>query len=333
MPNVTFNRDSLKVSGFNRSPFPFEIEIRNVDAAGLTKIIQLNESRPKRDEEGNTLYLLPQPDQEEQSFQTIRSESAELTNEPCMILSMVQVPLMENGKQKSYQPIQKVDVLDEEGSIIGEEEIPIGPPLLLFTTHEELQQKKNEQGQLIYWQEKEIEETIFVPVAPLEIANNHLDYVEGLDVALEDFIQPKTVTIEEDMSEFNFEDIRQHKERQLIRKTFYSIALLFENMEDLFSDSLSGYNADLWTDRISFPPDGTARTIKLQLPQAAATIGLRLETSGDGLETEIGVLASELIPVDARNEVTFPDQVSEVYVRFTNSSDKRIDLFSFALLV
>ena len=39
MPTVIFDRETLKVTGVDREKFPYEVEIRNVDVEGLTKVV------------------------------------------------------------------------------------------------------------------------------------------------------------------------------------------------------------------------------------------------------------------------------------------------------
>ena len=57
---VIFDRETLKVTGVDREKFPYEVEIRNVDVEGLTKVVQRPAKREKVNEEGKPVYLLPQ---------------------------------------------------------------------------------------------------------------------------------------------------------------------------------------------------------------------------------------------------------------------------------
>lgn len=334
MNNIIFCFETMRVSGLNRLPFPFETEIRNVDPAGLSKQISYVEWQPKQSSDGKPVYLLPQPPLEEPHTITNRIETTEITDEPVLTTVQVTVPLMENGHQKSYQPTQWIDQYDEEGNITGQEEVSFGPVLYLSTSSSETRQKQNESGQLLYWKEVQETTTVSIPQPALEITADHPEYTDSLEPAMEEVPKTKAVSFYDNMNEFTIDDICRHKERQLISNTFYSAAILFETMdESLFSISDSSFCADLAVDRVSIPDGGELQTVRMKLPQPAAAVGFKAETSSDGLAISIGVSTDELLELDARSEVAFEESVSEVYVRFQNSSGKRIDLYSFALMV
>jgi hypothetical protein len=90
--------------------------------------------------------------------------------------------------------------------------------------------------------------------------------------------------------------------------------------------------ADLGLGFISLPSGGEVRTIKLSLPHSSKVVGFKMESSGP-VDVSIGDMVSTLTPLNEFNEVSFDAEVSEVYVLLKNTTDKRIDISSFALLV
>lgn len=219
-------------------------------------------------------------------------------------------------------------------------------PIKCFTTELIEEQKKDKDGNLLYYKEIVEEIVNYEKQPPLEITEDDERWPVELDEkgnemkvklekATEEVEKTKIVNFEEDMSQFNYDDVVLHKEKQLIKGTFYSKAKLFERMdESLFSTNLSSFNADLGFDMLSLPVGGEVRTIKLSLPKASSVVGVKLETNiENGVEVKVGATANDLQLVDRNMERIFENEVSEVYISFKNITDKRIDIYSFTLLV
>jgi hypothetical protein len=403
MTNVLFDRQSLKVTGSNRSPLPFEIEVKNVDATNLTKQVTYIETVDK-EIDGKKIYLLPQDDAIDRQIVTKTIETTEETDKPVMVKVTSQQPLLgDDGKQIEYQPtilgetieakdvqgndnepvfenvyneetgdVTQVQKEDENGNLIYLGQIPNGPVVKCFIGVE-IDQQKEVNGQKIFLKDIEEEEITSTPQLPLEITEDDekwplvdtdendpnvmkVEYqVEVVDdqgnstfetrvkfvkkVELEtvkDTVEKtKIVSIEEAQGEFDFNDIIALKEKQIINGTFYDKAKIYAQFDDtVFSTYLATYKADLAAHVVSLPAGGEVRTTKLSLPKAASAVGVKIETNISGLDVKVGAVASDLQLIDrTTNERLFNDNVTDVYVSFTNTTDERIDLFSFALLV
>lgn len=316
MTNVLFNRETFRVTGVGRTPLPFEVEIKNVDVSNLTKEVIYIEKVDKLNEEGKPLYLLPQEPLIEEIGEERLIETTEDTGNPVMVKVIKKVPLLdENKKQVTYQTE-------------AEETINC------YITGEVEEQKRNEYGQpLFYGKEIVIVEKV-TEQSPIEITEDDERFCEGLEKVQIEVEKTKTVKFEEDMSAFTYDDIVKEKEKQLLKGTFYTACKLFEQMDEtIFSTNINGFYADLGFDFLSLPNGGEVRTIKLELPNEADIVGVKFEASADGVEVSIGNTTSNLIPIDRNNEVIFDKPVTDVYVKFENPTDRRIDIYSFALLV
>lgn len=355
MTNVLFDRETLRVTGTGREPLPFEVEIKNVDVSNLTKEVTYTEKMDKLNEEGKPLYLLPQEPIVEEIEEERLIETTKDTGNPVMIKVIKQIPLLdENGEQVKYEkmtigevtedtgePVMIVDEetgelvqkTDENGNLLFYGEISTGEFIECYTTEEIEEQKKNEFGEPLFYDVEIITTEKIVPQPPIEITEDDERFVEGLEKAQIEVKKTKTSTFDEDMEAFTYDDIVKEKEKQLLKGTFYTACKLFEKMdESIFSTNISGY-ADLGFDFLSLPSKGEVYTIKLELPNEANVVGIKFEASVDGLNVLIGNTTSNLIPINRNNEVIFDNPASEVYVKFKNSTDKRIDVYSFALLI
>lgn len=356
MSTVIFDRETLKVTGVDREKFPYEVEIRNVDVEWLTKVVHRPAKREKVNEEGKPLYLLPQEPIVEEIGEERLIETTKDTGNPIMIKVLKKVPLLdENNKQVKYEKKvfgetkedtgNPVMILDEETGELVQKTDENGNPLFYglvgtgefikcYTTDEVEEQKKDKYGRPLFYDTEIVMVEKVTEQPPIEITEDDERYVEGLPTALEDTTYPVVVTFDKNPEEFTFEDVVKEKEKQLLKGTFHTACKLFEQMDEtIFSTNISGYYADLGFDVLSLPSGGEARTIKLELPNESSIVGVKFEASADGIEVLVGNTASNLIPIDRNNEVIFDDPVSEVYVKFENPTDKRIDIYSFALLV
>ena len=356
MTNVLFNRETLRVTGTGREPLPFEIEIKNVDVSNLTKEVTYTEKMDKLNEEGKPLYLLPQEPLVEEIGEERLIETTEDTGNPVMTKVLKKVPLLnENNKQVKYEKKvvgettddtgNPVMILDEETGELVQKTDKNGNPLFYglvgtgefikcYTTEEVEEQKKDKYGRPLFYDTEIVMVEKVTEQPPIEITEDDERFHEGLEKVQVEVEKTKTVKFEEDMSVFTHDGIVKAKEKQLLKGTFYTACKLFEQMdESIFSANISGFYADLGFDFLSLPSGGEARTIKLKLPNKAEVVGIKFESSDGGLEVLVGNTASNLIPIDRNNEVIFDEPVSEVYVKFENPTDKRIDVHSFALLV
>ena len=356
MTNVLFDRESLQVTEVGRDPLPFEVEIKNVDVSNLTKEVTYTEKVDKLNEEGKPLYLLPQEPLVEEIGEERLIETTKDTGNPVMIKVLKKVPLLnENNKQVKYEKKvvgetkedtgNPVMILDEETGELVQKTDENGNPLFYglvgtgefikcYTTDEVEEQKKDKYGRPLFYDTEIVMVEKVTEQPPIEITEDDERFHEGLEKVQVEVEKTKTVKFEEDMSVFTYDDIVKAKEKQLLKGTFYTACKLFEQMDEtIFSTNISGFYADLGFDFLSLPSGGEARTIKLKLPNEAEAVGIKFESSDGGLEVLIGNTASNLIPIDRNNEVFFDEPVSEVYVKFENPTDKRIDVHSFALLV
>lgn len=340
MTNVLFNRESLRVTGVGRDPLPFEVEIKNIneeELRKLTKIIEYIEMIQKKDEDGYPLYFLPQDPIEIEVTKEVRVKKTEVSDEPVMLKVIEKVPVLdEDGNQVTYEVTQTITtpaVYDEEGNLIEEgktEVVGTGVFLPCFTTEEREHQETDEEGNPLYWHTEEQTVTEIQEQPSLEITSFDSRFTDTLKPVLIPVTKQKTVNFNENMNEFTFDDICKFKESLLIKETFFTKAILYENPEQVI-DSNSA--ADMGFGMISIPPEKEIITMAIQLPNATDLIGVYFEASDNGLDVEVGKSTSEFKLINQRNEVHFDEMVSEVYIRFKNTTDKRIDLYSFGLLV
>lgn len=161
---------------------------------------------PKRTEDGEQLYTLPQPDLEIRTPFTRRVESTEVTEEPILIEQRTKVPLLDaEGEHMSYVPTMPAEVTEDTGNPVmirndeGEEvqkvddegnklyyghvPIPGASPILCCTMEVAEVQKTDEDGNLLYWKTVEEDLVSYVSQEPLEITADDEQYIEGLELA------------------------------------------------------------------------------------------------------------------------------------------------------
>jgi hypothetical protein len=357
MANVVFNRESLEVVGLNRPALPFEVEIKNVDVAGLTKQYDYTEKVQKKDAEGNLLFLLPQDPIEVIGTQTVWVETTDITEYPVTVVETRKIELYDaDNNPVKYQPTQlgkvtdvtdepvmvavvneetgetqQVQETDENGNLLYWGQVPVGDPVQCYTTEQVEVQKVDVNGKKIYQKEVEQEVVTQEPQPDLEITNQDERYVEDLEKALVDEAKTRMVSFDSESNLFTYDEIVAHKQTQLTKGTFFDKAVLFETMEgNLFDSSV---NADTGFDFISFAPGAEAVTNVITLPFEADTVHVTSETNMAGLEILIGTSIEDLQPINAMSERNFSTSATEVYVQFKNNAEQRIDLYSFALLV
>jgi hypothetical protein len=326
MNNILFDRETLHFVGMERNPLPFEVEVKNVDLTGLSKTVPYQELADKINEEGKQLYLLPQNPLVEEIGKEVQVETIEVTDTPVLIQVPRQEPLLDSeGKQMQYE----LTTFDEEtGKQVG-----TGQFIKCYTIAFDEVQKRDENGLKLFYKTETVAEEISTPQPDLEILEDDERFEEGLEKAQILVDKTKILTFDESPNEFTYADIVAHKEKQITSGTFFGKGVLYEEMdESIFSANLSSFNADLGFGFVSLPSGGEVRTVKLSLPQGADLVGIKTETSAEGIEVFVGDTASNLVLVE-KDEVSFDNPVSEVYVKFENPTDKRIDIYSFALLV
>ncbi|MDP5275267.1 hypothetical protein Q5Y73_14210, partial [Chengkuizengella sp. 2205SS18-9] len=214
-------------------PQPLEIVINDVHLEGLIKQVPDIIQQHKTDEEGNLLYLLPQEPLEvvEQIPKTI--ETTETTDDPVMIKKPYRVPVLnENGVQKQYEqtvrgettevtdePIMEkvwdevnelyndVQKVDEDGNPLYWGLVGTGRMIDIFTTEEVEEQKTDDNGELLFYQEITEPHITYEDQEPLEITEEHESWTDQLTPALEDINQVKTIKFEDQPSLFTHDDI------------------------------------------------------------------------------------------------------------------------------
>jgi hypothetical protein len=171
---------------------------------GLSKTLSYTVSKPKMKDD-QPLFLLTQPDIETVIPQSRQEITTEETDSPVIEMRSTRIPLMgADGKQVSYQPT----VLDEETG----EQVPSGDPILCWTSEAGEFHKENEHGEKLYYKTITEDITITEPQPALEITMDDAGYVEGLEMIMEDVIESKTVSFDEDHTQFNYWDVLPFKE-------------------------------------------------------------------------------------------------------------------------
>lgn len=143
---------------------------------------------PKVNEDGNQLYVLPQPDIEISYTIPRLVKSVDVSDRPAMTTK--RVPLMdENDTQKSYEVTQTESITEiqeqEDGSevevVTGYRQVGTGQFLLLYTTQEE--QEVDEDGNLLYWNSVEDPAIRYEPQSSIEILADDERWTEELQLA------------------------------------------------------------------------------------------------------------------------------------------------------
>lgn len=360
MSNVLFDKNTLKWSGTDREKLPFEVEVRNVNLDGLYKVIKSPSMREKVNAEGEQLYLLPQAPIKRVERVVERFETTDVTPNPVTELVMQKVPLLdEDEKPITYQRTQTIKVtedtgrpviievyiedsgtfektqeLDEDGEGLFYKEVNVGPVEPCYTMAQAEVQKKNIDGKLLYTREVAKDVDVYDQVNPLEITRNDARYREGLERALEPFTDTQDAYFESAPELFTYQDLVNHKEKQMTANTFMSQAMLFEQLgEGVFANELVSFDANLGFDFVSIPPDGKARTVKLSMPIATNILSVKLETSYPGIVVSAGPTVDTIKPLDRNDELVLSKDESSIYVLFENPTNVTIDVESFALLV
>lgn len=341
MTNVLFNRETLRVTGMGREPLPFEVEIKNVDEKGLHKLsktIEYTEEVQKTDEDGNTLFYLPQDPIEVEVEKIVRVKKTEPSGEPVLI--QVKKPLLdENNRQVTYEiKTEKITpaVYDEEGNLIEEEKwewVGAGVFQKCYILVEE--QEKDKNGDILYWHVETIREKILQEQPPIEITQSDPRWNEDLEKVMTTITKTKTITFDEAMQEFTYTDIVKFKEQHITKGTLFTDYVLFELFmsEDLFVTDIPSFKCDLGFDFFSLPPGGQVRVKKFELPKPTDFLGVKAETNTPGLTIKAAPTIAGLKTLDKNNEVVFSEPITETYIVFENNTDTRIDIYSFAVLV
>ncbi|MFS1513031.1 hypothetical protein VQL36_11430 [Chengkuizengella sp. SCS-71B] len=261
---VIINRSTNKVVGLNREPQPFEFAIENVYLEGAEKTIYNIEQKQKFDEEGNALYLLPQPQLEVNEIITKTVETTETTSDPVANIETIQIPVLDDqGNQKAYQktvrgettevtnePVieqvwneeteenENVQKADEEGNLLYWGQVPTGQMIPLFTIGQVEAHQMDDEGNLLYY--KDIEETLttYEDQKPAEITDQHVEWSEELELAFENVEIPETVSFKTHMTEFTYDDIMEIKSKPVPLTIEDELELLKEENANLILDSL-----------------------------------------------------------------------------------------------
>ncbi|MGO4887061.1 hypothetical protein ACJ2A9_04825 [Anaerobacillus sp. MEB173] len=217
--NIVIEKANGRVVGVNRQPFnASETVIEGINPLDIpSKTIEYMLAEDKVDADGNSLYLLPQPDIEVIDTITTTIEITEVTDRPIIIKKTRQVPLLDaDGKQVEYFPeytrIEREEVIDEETeevTIIEHEIVETSEtPILCWTTEEYVEPKTDSDGNPLYLKDIDEEVVTFESQSPLEITAEHEDWNEDLEKIRVEVNKTKVVTIQSDPTEFTYSDIK-----------------------------------------------------------------------------------------------------------------------------
>lgn len=236
--NVIIRKDSLQVVGFDRPPLPNEFEIKDVDVSSLSKPLEWTDPEAKVDEEGKELFLLPQPDLEENDPISRDVETTEETDRSVMILVRKPVPLMRDGEQVTYQRMARGEVTENTGEPVMEEIpqeegdpilvqkkneedqplfwglVPVGDPEPCFTWEEVEEQKKDAAGNLMFYKKVTEDNKVVIPQPPLEVTKDHPEWTEDLEKIMIEVPKSRTVSILEEPDHFTYYDVKLMKDKQ-----------------------------------------------------------------------------------------------------------------------
>jgi hypothetical protein len=356
MNRLLFDKKTHRITGIDRAPRAFEGIIEGVDAQALTK--QVTDTRrvpkqgtatgsgPKADAASTALYLLPQEPLEvvEDRFKDV--QTTEVTDRPVKVTVTRKVPLLDaDGEQVRYE-VLKEQVTPAEFDTTGKtpklltaevrEMVPTGIFRDCYVVSEEGEEevhKTDTDGNPLYLKAVNTPVTVQVAQEPLEITEADERFRDGLERASEDQTFSRTIRYRDEPDAFTFEDAFRYKEAHVADGTLYASGKHFEGFtEELFATHLQDAGADIGFEAFILPPGKAVRTAKLDLPQASASVHIRIEPPS-ALSIEAGDAADDLRPVDARNEVTFDAPADSVYVSFRNGTERPISVRAFSLLI
>lgn len=217
-------------------------------------------------------------------------------------------------------------------------------------------QKVNEMGQLLYKDNVVVDEVsgretydevteVRKAVAFEEVVNKYIidgEEVEvpgqvptewvDLDPVLIDDVVQKSVSFEENPYIFEYVEVLEAKKDALQKANLRKLVHYDEdfNLEG-FSTDLVSHAANMGDGILALHPGGSCRTEKIALGSAVKTVQLYLEAAQD-VKVEVGATASSF--VECKDGVAqLPVAADEVYIRFTNTTDKYRDVFAFGILI
>jgi hypothetical protein len=163
---------------------------------------------------------------------------------------------------------------------------------------------------------------------PGQVATEYVD----LEPVLIDDVVYNSVSFQDNPSIFEYEEVLEAKKAALQKANLRKLVHYDEdfNLEG-FSTDLAAHAANMGDGILALHPSGSCRTEKIALGSAVKTVQLYLEAAPD-VKVEVGSTANSF--VEFKDGVAqLPSAASEVYIRFTNTTDKYRDIFAFGILV
>ena len=191
-------------------------------------------------------------------------------------------------------------------------------------------QKRNENGEPLYMDNMVVDEGGNL------VSYEEVTYAEkdgqALYPVLVDATLPKTYTFEENPVVFTYEEVVNAKKAALEANELTRLAYYSEDLDaSEFSITLDSHDANMGRGFIVLNEFGTVRTKKINLGESVDRVEVYVEASEDVL-VEIGTSATNFFPVE-KGVANFPAPASEVYVRFTNTVDRKREIHAFGLLI
>lgn len=355
--NIVFDRNTKKLTGVNRPPTAFELEVRNVkaDDDSLIEIVR-NQSFPKLDEKGNFLYYLPQPSLTEIIPIFEDRVTINPTDRPIMIKVEVKVPMTDKDGNplrskvtEKYEttkvtdepvmipseenPFELTQKQDKDGNPLYYEEIWTGEYKYYYTIEHKEEQKTNEAGQpLFYKNEKVGERKVEVPQPPLEITVDDEDYVDSLNQVFYEKPINSTVNFLKSLNGLTYDEVVSYKKLSLIAG-MYTDAILVEDIQsDVFAEAIG---ANFGFDSTTLEAKGSVVTKAIKLSDKYNVVGISFESSNNNaVSVMVGNATDDFVEINRNGEVYFSAEFDEVFVKFVNKNDAgKVEINSFAVLM
>lgn len=314
MVTVLFDRETKRVTGFDREPEPFELSVANVKIESLRKIDVETEVTPETDSEGNPLFKLP-------AYKSVKTkvETTEKTSEPVMVEEEREVPLLDSkGNVVKYNT--GYTYFDEE----TKKEVRVEGREIECSKRITVEVKKtNENGEILYY--KTATKQVPDDTKPVEkITQSDSRYTPDLEPSYITKEKTLDVTFETQPERFTYADVIAHKEKQLVDGVAFVFAQIFANTEGLYVDK----KADIGVDFVSIPPKGYVVTRELRLPNKYTYVKIELDKPSKDLLIEVN---GE--PVDQFNEIEFlTNPVDLIKVKITNNGTKPVEYSTLTVL-
>ncbi|WP_026678226.1 hypothetical protein [Fictibacillus gelatini] len=153
-----------------------------------------------------------------------------------------------------------------------------------------------------------------------------------LEPVMIDNVVNQTVSFQDDPYAFTYEEVLEAKKASIQANNLRQLVYYDEDFNlESFSTNLASFAANMGDGILAIHPGGQVRNEKIPLGTPAKTIQLYLE-SAPNIKVEVGATVTSF--VEFKDGIAqLSTAADQVYVRFTNTSDKFRDVYAFGILI